>query len=63
MNNFTPIEVLSEARQLISDPSMWTQGAEARTSELQCTCPDDEFAACWVLNRRGKKGSPEALLP
>ena len=45
MNNIT--EVLTEARELISDPKRWTQGLYARDVRGNYTKWNSPEAACW----------------
>lgn len=43
----TTLQILKEARLLISDPERWTKGTFARNSENDPVLPDDKQAVCW----------------
>ena len=41
------LQILKEARELISDPERWTQGEDARDEDGLPVHPDDSDATCW----------------
>jgi hypothetical protein len=41
------LQILKEARALISDPERWTQGEDARDEDGLPVHPDDSDAVCW----------------
>lgn len=43
----TTVEILKDARELISDPSRWTQGQEARGRFGQTVTANSAFACAW----------------
>lgn len=43
----TPLETLKAARDLISDPSCWTQGDFARNTDGQSVDPNNKEAMCF----------------
>jgi hypothetical protein len=43
----TPLETLKAARQLISDPAKWTQGAQSRDKLGHPYAFDTDKAVCW----------------
>ena len=46
----TPLQVLSEVRELFHDPSKWTRFANARNQSGYRVEPTDPTAVCWCLN-------------
>lgn len=44
------IEILTKARELISDPDSWTQGAFARNRDGLSTEIGSDYAVCWCAN-------------
>ena len=43
----TPLETLKAARQLITDPAKWTQGAFARDADGNEVTPNNDLATCY----------------
>lgn len=45
----TTLEILRRARERLSDPARWTQGAYARDADGFTTAMYDDDAVCWCL--------------
>lgn len=43
-------EILTQARDLISDPARWTRGVYARDAEGRETASRSESAVCWCVH-------------
>ena len=46
----TTLEILTQARELLSDPARWTQGVLAQCADGATTCPNDPDAVCWCFH-------------
>jgi len=57
----TPVEILKDARELISVPERWTQGANARTKKGMPIGSAEHNAVCWcALGAIGKNSLPSS---
>lgn len=52
----TTIEILTAARELLTDPSHWTKGANARNVRGKEALPNYPSAVCWCMT-----GAPTTL--
>src|ERR1700743_869307 len=58
----TYLEILKDARELIADPSRWTQDSYARDVDGKTTDPINPDAVCWcavgaIMKVKGSVGS------
>ena len=45
----TTVQILTGARDLISDPDRWTQYANARDADGNIVSTDNEHSVCWCM--------------